>query len=98
MIGFHRDFRPTPAASSHEVRPHGGSAISQTLCPSAICGESEVILARDSQALIYNASVIALARACMTGMVWLFFIGIAGSLLVIIISFFEDLNELVGKE
>ncbi len=29
---------------------------------------------------------------------WLFFIGIAGSLLVIFISFFEDLNELVGKD
>jgi hypothetical protein len=42
--------------------------------------------------------VIALARACMTAMVWLFFIGVAGSLLVIIISFFEDLNELIGKE
>lgn len=48
--------------------------------------------------LIYNPFVIALARAVMTGMTWLFFIGIAGSLLVIIISFFEDLNELVGKE
>jgi hypothetical protein len=42
--------------------------------------------------------VIALARACMTGMTWIFFIGVAGSMLVIIISFFEDLNELVGKE
>lgn len=34
----------------------------------------------------------------MTGMTWIFFIGVAGSMLVIIISFFEDLNELVGKE
>jgi hypothetical protein len=48
--------------------------------------------------LIYNAPVIAFARACMTGMTWIFFVGVAGSLLVIIISFFEDLNELVGKE
>jgi hypothetical protein len=48
--------------------------------------------------LIYNAPVIALARACMTGMTWLFLIGVAGSLFVIVISFFEDLNELVGKE
>jgi len=29
---------------------------------------------------------------------WLFLIGLAGSLLVILISFFEDLNELIGKE
>lgn len=29
---------------------------------------------------------------------WLFLIGFAGSLFVILISFFEDLNELVGKE
>jgi hypothetical protein len=48
--------------------------------------------------LIYNAFVIALARAVMALCTWLFFIGIAGSLLVIFISFFEDLNELVGKE
>ncbi|HEY1809912.1 MAG TPA: hypothetical protein VGG42_15210 [Acidobacteriaceae bacterium] len=42
--------------------------------------------------------MIALARACMTGMTWLFFIGIAGSLLVIIISFSEDLMELIRKD
>lgn len=48
--------------------------------------------------LIYNFPVIALARAVMSAMVWLFFIGVAGSLIVILISFFEDLNELVGKE
>ncbi len=34
----------------------------------------------------------------MTGLIWLFFVGIAGSLLVVIISFFEDLMELVGKD
>jgi len=28
----------------------------------------------------------------------LFLIGLAGSLLVILISFFEDLNELIGKD
>lgn len=48
--------------------------------------------------LIYNFPVIAFARAVMTVMTWLFFIGVIGSLLVILISFFEDLNELVGKE
>lgn len=29
---------------------------------------------------------------------WLFLIGVAGSLLVILISFFEDLTELIGKD
>jgi hypothetical protein len=48
--------------------------------------------------LIYNALVLAFALGCMTVMTWIFFVGIAGSLLVIIISFFEDLNELIGKE
>ena len=48
--------------------------------------------------LIYNDFVIVLAKAVMTLMTWIFFVGIAGSLLVILISFFEDLNELVGKE
>lgn len=48
--------------------------------------------------LFYNLLVIAFARAVMSVMIWLFFIGVAGSLLVILISFFEDLNELLGKE
>ena len=48
--------------------------------------------------LIYNAVVLDFARTCMTVMTWLFFVGAAGSLLVVIISFFEDLTELVGKE
>jgi len=30
--------------------------------------------------------------------VWLFFIGSAGSLLVIVISFAEDLHELLGRD
>lgn len=34
----------------------------------------------------------------MTVMTWLFLVGVAGSLLVIVISFVEDLNELVGKD
>lgn len=29
---------------------------------------------------------------------WLFFVGLAGSSLVILISFVQDLNELVGKD
>lgn len=42
--------------------------------------------------------MIALARAGMTLLTWLFLVGLAGSLLVILISFFEDLNELLGKD
>jgi len=42
--------------------------------------------------------VIAIGRAAMQVLTWLFLVGISGSLLVILISFFEDLNELVGKE
>jgi hypothetical protein len=42
--------------------------------------------------------VLAFAHGVMTVMVWLFFIGIAGSLIVILISFAEDLHELLGKE
>jgi len=34
----------------------------------------------------------------MTVATWLFFIGVAGSLLVILISFFEDLSELLGGD
>jgi hypothetical protein len=42
--------------------------------------------------------VIALAKFIMSAMTWIFFVGVAGSLIVILISFFEDLNELMGKE
>jgi hypothetical protein len=42
--------------------------------------------------------VIAFARAIMNLLTWLFLIGFAGSLIVILISFFEDLSELVGKD
>jgi len=34
----------------------------------------------------------------MQVLTWMFLVGISGSLLVILISFFEDLNELVGKD
>jgi hypothetical protein len=40
----------------------------------------------------------ALAHAGMTVATWLFFIGVAGSLLVVLISFAEDLHELLGKD
>ncbi|HEX4310594.1 MAG TPA: hypothetical protein VHZ25_11240 [Acidobacteriaceae bacterium] len=42
--------------------------------------------------------MLALAHVAMTVLTWLFLIGFSGSLLVILISFFEDLNELVGKD
>jgi len=34
----------------------------------------------------------------MTLLTWLFLIGFAGSLIVILISFVEDFNELIGKD
>ena len=34
----------------------------------------------------------------MMVLTWLFLVGVAGSLIVILISFFEDLTELVGRE
>jgi O-antigen/teichoic acid export membrane protein len=42
--------------------------------------------------------VLAFAHAAMHLATWLFFIGIVGSLLVIVISFAEDLHELLGKD
>ena len=74
-----------------------------------LAGPPEVILAWHSRwprarpaarprPLIYNALVLALAHACMTATIWLFFVGITGSLVVVIISFFEDLMEVVGKD
>jgi hypothetical protein len=42
--------------------------------------------------------VIAFAVGVMNLLTWIFLIGMAGSLLVILISFFEDLNELIGKD
>jgi hypothetical protein len=42
--------------------------------------------------------VIAFAHGIMMVVTWLFFVGLAGSSLVILISFVQDLNELVGKD
>jgi hypothetical protein len=42
--------------------------------------------------------VFALGQFAMKILTWLFLVGISGSLLVIVISFVEDLAELVGKE
>lgn len=42
--------------------------------------------------------MLALAHAAMTLLTWLFFVGSVGSLIVIVISFFEDLTELFGKD
>ncbi len=65
--------------------------------PTMICRGFRSVLVPD-RTLIYNARVLAFAHAVMSVLTWIFFVGIAGSLLVILISFFEDLNELVGKE
>jgi hypothetical protein len=42
--------------------------------------------------------VLSIAHAAMNLASWLFFIGIAGSLLVIIISFAEDLHQLLSRD
>lgn len=48
--------------------------------------------------LIYNATVIALAHTAMTFATWLFIVGMIGSLIVVVISFVEDLTQLLGKD
>lgn len=48
--------------------------------------------------MIYNAIVIAIAKALMSIATWLFIIGVIGSLLVVLISFFEDIGVILGKE
>ena len=48
--------------------------------------------------LIYNSRVIALAQTAMTVATWLFIVGILGSLIVVVISFVEDLTQLFSKD
>lgn len=48
--------------------------------------------------LHYNTPVIALAKTAMSIATWLFFIGFVGSLIVVVISFIEDLSQLGGKD
>ena len=42
--------------------------------------------------------MLALAHMAMSVATWLFFLGVSGSLIVILISFFEDLTELIGQD
>ena len=44
----------------------------------------------------YNATVTAFLQAGMHLLVFLFFLGLAGSAVIVVISFIEDLNELLG--
>lgn len=46
---------------------------------------------------VYNNSVLAFAQFAMHVLVFLFFLGLAGSSVVVVISFVEDLNELLGE-
>jgi hypothetical protein len=48
--------------------------------------------------LHYNTPVIALAKTAMSIANWLFCIGFVGSLIVVVISFVEDLTQLGGKD
>jgi uncharacterized membrane protein len=42
--------------------------------------------------------MLAVVHAAMVAATWLFFLGVTGSLIVIAISFFEDLTELIDKD
>jgi len=46
----------------------------------------------------YNPSVTVLLQFAMHLLTILFFIGLAGSAVVVILSFIEDLGELLGEE
>ena len=46
----------------------------------------------------YNPSVIALLQFGLHLLTILFFVGLAGSAGVVVISFIEDLGELLGEE
>jgi hypothetical protein len=82
----------SPAFQRWGRRPHSGPSPGGTTLP---LGTGALFL---RAAWLYPVLVIALAHAGMTLLTWLFFIGAAGSLLVILISFFEDLTELFGEE
>ena len=48
--------------------------------------------------LVYNSPVIALAQTAMTVATWMFIVGFLGSLIVVVISFVEDLSQLISKD
>src|SRR5690348_17222839 len=77
----------------------------RSLLPAAFCRLSAVcypLSAIRSSALCcplhYNTPVIALAKTAMSIANWLFCIGFVGSLIVVLISFVEDLTQLGGKD
>jgi hypothetical protein len=53
--------------------------------------------AREKAETDYNTSMFALAVFAMRVLEWTFFVGLAGSAVVVIISFVEDGKELFGK-
>ncbi|WP_050061640.1 hypothetical protein [Silvibacterium bohemicum] len=59
---------------------------------SNIAGESVPALV----AKVYNNCVIEFAKLGMHVLTFLFFVGLAGSSVVVVISFVEDLAELLG--
>jgi hypothetical protein len=50
-----------------------------------------------STAWVYNLLVTAILQFIMHVLTVLFFLGLAGSSVVVILSFVEDLNELLGE-
>jgi hypothetical protein len=77
---------------------HHFSCILARLSASSLTALSLTVLSLTASTLVYNFPVLALAHAAMRLAVWLFLIGSAGSLLVIVISFAEDLHELLGRD
>ena len=53
---------------------------------------------QDAKRLIYNADVTAFAHGLMDVVTGLFFFGVIGSLIVIVLSFSEDVIELFRKD
>jgi hypothetical protein len=57
----------------------------------------EVVLAAWQRLRVYNLFVIVLAQFVMHLLTFIFFVGLVGSSIVVVISFVEDLNELLGE-
>lgn len=78
--------------------PRGGGA--RDGCPGGNHGHSKLSLAPAVVGFVvgYNPSVIAFLQFAMHFLTVLFFIGLAGSSIVVILSFIEDLGELLGED
>jgi hypothetical protein len=82
------------------IRPplDGAKADIRVSAATAIQRESNiaVFVRRANREKVYNCRVIHVALFCMHVLTFLFFVGLAGSSVVVVISFVEDLAELIG--